>query len=112
MCSLPCPFVRWFMKGFHVQGAARERKHRNRLAHPNTMSLQVCLKPANLSRLVLRCFNKVCLNPWNISACVHQQGFDALGCKAAILMQLLAALLTDRLDAAFERDAVSSTEKL
>jgi hypothetical protein len=100
------------MEDLQIQRAAREGKHRNRLAYPDAVVFQTLLEAADLCGVVLGRLNEIRLNPWNMLARLHQQGLDAFGGEAAVLIQLVATFFTDGLDTAFEGDAVSSAEKL
>ena len=95
-----------------VARRAREREHGYGLADPDVMRLQVLLPAANLVPVVVLGQDEVGLDPGNAAAGVDEQFGQALGAHAAALVQLVAALVGNRFDAALHGNAVGSAEQV
>src|SRR5579872_3552542 len=106
MRPLPRGVVRQLTKSFKVKGTSGEREHRHRRTHPYAAGFELLLPEANLALVVMFGENQVRLHPWDPFAGIGQQFPDSLCIHTAVLVQLFPAGLGDRLDPAFDRDAM------
>src|SRR3954467_8518252 len=96
--ALPRLIIRHFTECLQVEWASREWEHRHRLTHPYIVLLQPLLETADLTFIVVLSQNQVCLRPRDTFARVDQQLRNAVCGHAAILVQLVAALVRDALN--------------
>src|SRR5262249_75013 len=95
-----------------IERRARVRKHRYRLADPDTFGLQAILPGTNLRAVVVLRQNQVSLYPGNALAGINQKFRQAICCHPTAFIQLVAAFFRDRLNSAFQRNTVSPAQEI
>src|SRR5262249_42714305 len=99
-------------KQLSVEGGAWIREHWNRIAHPDSVPLQIVLPFSNFLPVVVLGQNQVGLHPRNALASIHQQFRYSFGGEPAVFVKLITAFDGNRFNAALHRYAMRLAEQV
>src|SRR5258708_27341501 len=109
---LPGILVRRIAKRLLVQRTTGIRKHGHGFAYPNTPGPEMLLPGANLPAIVMFGKNQVGLHPGYPAAGIDQQLSDPVGIQTAVFVQLVAAFVSNGLNAARHGATVGASQQI